>query len=108
MGGVDTARALHSLPGIFTLLLYPHWGVGRGGGRGPRVRAKTVTSDRDGGRLREEVFMCVCGRRRQGSLTEGGGGGGGRFNSKWTCEDGSAKSVCVCEEGSRAVLHRGA
>lgn len=37
------------------------------------MRAKTVTSDRDGSRLREEVFMCVCGRRRQGSLAGGWG-----------------------------------
>lgn len=66
------------------------------------MRAKTIISDRDRGRLCEKVFMCVCVRRRQGSLAGG-------FNSKWTCEDGSVKSVCVRGvRGSRAVLHRGA
>lgn len=73
-----------------------------GEGRAPWVRAKTIMSDRDGGRLCEKVFMCVCVRRRQGSLAGG-------FNSKRTCEDGSVRSVSVRGmRGSRAVLCRGA
>lgn len=78
-------------------------GGGEGGGRGPWVRAKTVTSDRDGGRLREEVFMCVCGRRRQGSLAGGWGvvvvGVGGLI------PNGRARTgvrrVCVCARRGR-------
>lgn len=85
--------------GIFTLLLYRLvFPLGGGwGGQGPRVRAKTIISDRDRGRLREKAFMRVCARRRQGSLAGGG------FNSKRTCEDGSVESVCA-----RAGLGRGA
>lgn len=59
--------------GIFTLLLYrlvfPLGGWGWG--QGPWVRAKTIRSDRDRGRLCEKVFMRVCARRRQGSLAGG-------------------------------------
>lgn len=65
--------------GIFTLLQYRlvfplgGWGLGWGGGwgQGPWVRAKTIRSDRDRGRLCEKVFMRVCARRRQGSLAGG-------------------------------------
>lgn len=71
-----------------------------GEGRGLWVRAKTIISDRDRRRLCENVFMCVCARRQQGSLAGG-------FNSKWTCEDRSVKSVSVRGMlGSRAVLCR--
>lgn len=35
------------------------------------MRAKTIISDRDRGRLREKAFMRVCARRRQGSLAGG-------------------------------------
>lgn len=74
MGGVDAACALHSRVGSFTLLVYRHV-FALEEGRGPWVRAKAIISDRDRGRLCEKVFMCVCVRRRQGSLAGG-------FNSK--------------------------
>lgn len=59
----------HFHPSMISACISTGWGLGWG--QGPWVRAKTIRSDRDRGRLCEKVFMRVCARRRQGSLAGG-------------------------------------
>lgn len=49
---------------------------------------------------------CLCASAEDADRAPSRGVGGcwwwvGGFNSKWTCEDGSAKSVCVCARRGR-------